>query len=48
MIQWERNSWTVLVDLWTKEEGPSDLVLEGTMRETESGQTFSVYLVYVP
>jgi hypothetical protein len=46
--QWMGTHWDVLVDLWTKEEGRSDLVL--SLRVVESGgePRFAVQLVYVP
>ena len=33
-----RRSWSVDVDLWTVEEGPSDLTLQLTVREGEGGR----------
>jgi hypothetical protein len=35
------NAWSVRVDLWTEEEGRSDLSLEATFRERSDG-TFDV------
>jgi hypothetical protein len=32
--QWMETHWEVLVDLWTAEEGRSDLVLAGRVVET--------------
>ena len=46
--QWMGNRWDVLVDLYTAEEGASDLVLEAHVYEKETGQVFEVHLVYVP
>ncbi len=45
---WYGDYWNTLVDLWTLEEGRSDLVLH--VRVTEAGSRFNieVYLVYVP
>ena len=34
----ERRSWSVNVDLWTAEEGRSDLTLELTVRERQGGR----------
>jgi hypothetical protein len=48
VAQWMETHWDVLVDLWTAEEGPSDLVLAGEMRDTDDGPRFSIHLVYVP
>jgi len=35
-------------DLWTEEEGRSDLVLSGSVSETADGYRFTLRLVYVP
>ena len=45
---WYGDYWNALVDLWTLEEGRSDLVLH--VRVTEVGPAFKIeiYLVYVP
>lgn len=40
--------WDVLVDLWTTEEGPSDLVLGVRVRELAGAFSYRVELVYVP
>lgn len=40
--------WDVLVDLWTAEEGPSDLVLGVRVREQAGAFRYRVELVYVP
>ena len=45
---WAGSHWDVLVDLWTREEGPSDLVLGARVVEAESGFSFQVQMVYVP
>jgi predicted component of viral defense system (DUF524 family) len=45
---WMGNQWDVLIDLWTKEEGCSDLVLSLNVTEKEDGYRFNVYMVYVP
>ncbi|MFD3704039.1 hypothetical protein ACFWUP_12890 [Nocardia sp. NPDC058658] len=41
-------SWEVLVDLWTAEEGRSDLCLHVDVHETDPGFRFKVHLVYTP
>ena len=46
--QWMGSYWDVLIDLWTKEEGASDLVLCGRMRIVDQLPVFTVELVYVP
>ncbi len=46
--QWMGEHWNVLVDLWTQEEGRSDLVLEVKVVECACDYSFRVYLVYVP
>lgn len=48
VAQWYDPHWDFLVDLWTAEEGPSDLVLSGSVRETTDGYHFALRLVYVP
>lgn len=48
VAQWSGSFWDVLIDLWTAEEGRSDLVLKGRVTESEAGARFSVHLVYVP
>lgn len=48
VAQWYGTHWDVLVDLWTVEEGRSDLVLEGRISETAAGLRFTVHMVYVP
>ena len=46
--QWMGNHWDVLVDLWTKEEGRSDLVLGVKVTELAGEPRFTILLVYVP
>ena len=48
VAQWYGTHWDVLVDLWTAEEGRSDLVLAGKIVELESGPRFTINMVYVP
>lgn len=40
--------WQCLIDLWTKEEGPSDLVMSVDVIERRDDFEYSVHLVYVP
>lgn len=42
------DGWEVLVDLFTEEEGASDLVLHLRVDDEADGPRFSVHLVYVP
>lgn len=48
VCQWMRSYWDVLIDLFTIEEGASDLVL--AVRVYEDGETyiFDIQSVYVP
>ena len=48
VAQWMKTHWDVLVDLWTAEEGRSDLVLEGKVVETSTGPRLTIHMVYVP
>jgi hypothetical protein len=45
---WSGDRWGCVVDLWTEEEGRSDLVLDVDVIESASGYRFRVKLVYVP
>jgi hypothetical protein len=45
---WQGDHWACLIDLWTEQEGRSDLVLEVEVREHASGFRFTVHMVYVP
>lgn len=45
---WTGNHWDFLVDLYTSEEGRSDLVLSGRASDTSSGFQIAVHMVYVP
>lgn len=46
---WQGTHWQCLVDLWTEEEGRSDLVLDvDVVEHGEDDYRFSVNLVYVP
>lgn len=42
------NYWNVLIDLYTEEEGLSDLVLKAEVRENNNEYQFDIKLVYVP
>jgi hypothetical protein len=48
VAMWYGDRWRCLVDLWTREEGRSDLVLDVDVFENTPGYRFSVHLVYVP
>lgn len=48
VCMWQRTHWDVLVDLWTEEEGRSDLVLSTRVSEVPQGYAFQIYMVYVP
>jgi len=45
---WTGKRWEVLIDLWTKGEGRSDLVLSAMVSETKDGFQIKVEMVYVP
>lgn len=45
---WDGQRWHVLVDLWTREEGRSDMVLHAHVTDSAAGSSFAVHLVYVP
>lgn len=45
---WEGEHWNCLVDLWTEEEGHSDLVLDVNVFEDGPGYRYELHLVYVP
>ena len=40
--------WSVIIDLFTKNEGLSDLVLNAEVREKDNNYVVDIYLVYVP
>lgn len=48
VASWNGATWDVLVDLWTEQEGRSDLVLHLTARQSGASHRFEVYLLYVP
>lgn len=45
---WYGSHWQAMVDLWTAEEGRSDLVLDANVWEEGQGFRIEVHLVYVP
>jgi hypothetical protein len=45
---WTGNEWDVLIDLWTKGEGRSDLVLSARVAESKAGLVIRIETVYVP
>ena len=44
---WSGGHWYALIDLWTQEEGPSDMVLHTQVTDNPS-LSVKVHLVYVP
>jgi len=48
VAQWYDPHWEFLLDLWTAEEGRSDLVLSGRVAEAADAYRFTLHLVYVP
>jgi hypothetical protein len=48
VCQWMDGYWEVLVDLWTRNEGRSDMVLSVHVSEQESGYCYHIHMVYVP
>lgn len=48
VAQWMGTHWEILIDLWTVEEGRSDLVLGGDVVETDAGPLLTPRAVYVP
>ncbi len=45
---WMGDHWDALIDLWTEEEGSSDLVLQVHVSEVGGEPLIAVYMVYVP
>lgn len=45
---WMGDHWDALIDLWTAEEGASDLVLQVQVSEIGGEYLVTVYMVYVP
>jgi hypothetical protein len=48
VCQWMEGYWDILVDLFTEEEGASDLALWVRVTEANGDFTFNVLSVYVP
>lgn len=48
VAQWCGRHWDVMVDLWTAEEGRSDLVLQGRIVESDTGPRLAIHVIYVP
>jgi hypothetical protein len=48
VCMWMGDHWDALIDLWTEEEGSSDLVLQVQVSEVDSKFLVTVYMVYVP
>ena len=48
VAMWRGTHWDVLINLWTVEEGRSDLVLLANLYEDPSGYRCEVVMVYVP
>jgi hypothetical protein len=48
VTQWMGGHWEVLVDLWTAEEGRSDLVLHSRVIETEDSFEIELCSIHVP
>lgn len=46
--QWMRGYWDALIDLYTVEEGPSDLTLSVRVYEAGEGYDFQIESVHVP
>jgi hypothetical protein len=45
---WAGDHWDAIVDLWTEEEGRSDMVLHAFVFPTGSAFSIEVHAVYVP
>jgi hypothetical protein len=45
---WDGDHWNALIDLWTQEEGRSDLVLHVRVAQASPGYYIEIHLVYVP
>jgi hypothetical protein len=48
VCMWYGDHWEALVDLWTEDEGRSDLVLHVRIAESQEGYSFRIHMVYVP
>jgi hypothetical protein len=45
---WMGDHWDALIDLWTEDEGSSDLVLQVHVSEVGNDYVVTVHMVYVP
>ncbi|NHZ39530.1 DUF7668 domain-containing protein [Massilia aquatica] len=45
---WTGHHWDVMIDLWTAQEGCSDLVLALEVHDTGDDVVFYLHMVYVP
>jgi len=45
---WTENYWDVWIDLWTDNEGRSDLVLRAKVAQENETYIVEIYMVYVP
>lgn len=45
---WMGDHWDALIDLWTEQEGASDLVLQVQVSEIGGEHVVTVHMVYVP
>ena len=45
---WYGSHWDAKVDLWTQEEGRSDMALSVRITETSPDFSFEIHMVYVP
>jgi hypothetical protein len=45
---WMGDHWDALIDLWTEEEGSSDLALQVHVSDVGSEPLVNVYMIYVP
>lgn len=45
---WMHDHWDALIDLWTEEEGSSDLVMQVRVSEADSRYVVTVHMIYVP
>lgn len=46
--QWTGTHWDLFVDLWTRESGRSDMILDLRVFEVEGGYRFELVSIYVP
>lgn len=48
VCQWNGSYWDALIDLYTKKQGVSDLVLHLKIHENHEDYQYEMYMVYVP